>query len=312
MCKPDSEQDPYDDRPFVDELLDKHAKAIAAVRESILADEDCKALYEKADNTKRYDDIWILRYVLSHKGHTKAAAKAAMNTIKFREEIKLNEAGDLKCRIKQHGVPDSDKIAAFEPLPQFQLFEKFCSENTVCLNLPDENRGLIMYCDVGALDQHAIQENMSEEQCKEMMLYGNEAMFQVVDEITRRTGRLTKVTKVIDMGNTSLRGMNRAYLKRDAACSKSLEDYYPQLLAGMLIFNGPTWVSMLWTAMKPFFPKRVAEKIDFLPSVSKLKGNKKALKPFLKYVSEEHLPERYGGLNKEWPLPCVAEHYVPN
>ena len=312
MCKPDSEQQSYDERPLVDDLLDKHAKAIASVRESILSDSECKALYEKDDNTKRYDDIWILRYVLSHKGHVKSASKAAMKTIKFREESGLNEVGDLRPRMKQHGVPDSEKMASIEPLPGFQVFEKYCSENAVCLTLPDENRGLIMYCDVGALDQHGIAENVDESVVRDMMLYTNEAIFQILDEVTRRSGRLTKVTKIIDMGNTSLRGMNRTYLKRDAACSKSLEDYYPQLLAGMLIFNGPTWVSMLWAAMKPFFPKRVVEKVDFLPSVSKLKGNKKALKPFLKHVSEQHLPERYGGLNKEWPLPCVAERYIPN
>ena len=40
---------------------------------------------------------------------------------------------------------------------------------------------------------------MSAEQMKEMVLYSNEAMFQVVDEITRKTGRLTKVMKIVDM-----------------------------------------------------------------------------------------------------------------
>jgi len=312
MTSSDVQNDSYDERPLIDDLLEKHAKAIASVRESILSDDECKALYEKGNNITLYDDIWILRYVLSHKGHAKAAAKAAISTIKFREATKLNEVGDLKHRIKHHGIPDSEAIADFEPMVGFNDFNKFCGEEAVTITLPDENRGLIFYCDVGKFDQHGIAENLNEEQVKEILLYSNEATFQVVDEVTRRTGRLTKVIKVIDMGGTTLRGMSRTYLKRDAAGSKALQDYFPQLLGGMLVINGPTWISMLWSAVKPFFPKRVVEKVDFLPSVYKLKNSKKALKPFLKHVSEENLPERYGGLNKQWPLPCASERYVPN
>ena len=205
MCKPDSEQQSYDERPLVDDLLDKHAKAIASVRESILSDSECKALYEKDDNTKRYDDIWILRYVLSHKGHVKSASKAAMKTIKFREESGLNEVGDLRPRMKQHGVPDSEKMASIEPLPGYQLYNKYCEENAICTTLPDENRGIVVYYDMGKLDQHGLAEGMDTEQMVDMVLYANEAMFQVVDEITRKTGRLTKVMKIVDMVSHCIR-----------------------------------------------------------------------------------------------------------
>jgi len=310
MCKVDSQANPYDERPLVDDLLEKHAKAIASVRESILDDDECKALYGKGDNTKRYDDIWILRYVLSHKGHVKSASKAAMNTIKFREESKLNQAGDLRHRIKQHGVPDSEKMANIDPLPGYKLYNKYCEENAICTTLPDENRGIVVYYDMGKMDQHGLATGMDTEQMKEMVLYANEAMFQVVDEITRRTGRLTKVMKIVDMSSTGFRKMNRAFLQRDGASSKASEDYYPQLLACIMVINGPTWLSTFWSLLRPVIPKRVAEKVDFLPSVAKMKGNQKALKSILKYVAEENLPEKYAGLNKQWPLPCVSERYV--
>ncbi|KAL3939331.1 MAG: hypothetical protein SGBAC_005934, partial [Bacillariaceae sp.] len=231
MSSLDSEQSSYDDRPLVDDLLEKHAKAITSVRESILADDECKDLYAKGDNTTRYDDIWILRYVLTHKGSAKYASKAAISTIKFRDKVGINKLGDIRHRLKQHGNPDSEAMANIEPLPGYELFNKYCGENAVSLTLPDKNRGLIMYCAVGAIDQHGIAENIDENTLKDLMMYGNEAMFQVVDEITRRTGRLTKMTKILDMGNASLRGINRTYIKRDAVCSKALEDNYPQLLA---------------------------------------------------------------------------------
>merc|ERR1711935_839367 len=310
MCTPDAEPESYDERPLVKDLLKKHGKAIASVREKILADEEGKALYEKADNAERYDEIWILRFVLSHKGSVKAATKAALSTIRFREEKKVNELGDIRHRLKNCGIPDSEAIANIEPLPGKKLMEKFCGEDAVSWTQPYGDRGPVMYCDIGQLDQHGIVEGINEEEMKEMAFFVNEAVYQILDETTRRTGRLTKLTKVVDMGTTSFRQMNRTYIKRDAACSKALEDYHPQLLGCMLICNSPSWLSGVWAVLKPFFPKRVVEKIDFLPS-SKGKGSKKASEAFLKYVSEENLPERYGGMNKEWPLPCASERYVP-
>lgn len=139
------------------------------------------------DNTKRYDEIWILRYVLSHKGQVKSASNVAIKTIKFREESKLNEVGDLRHRIKQHGVPDSETIANFQPLPGYQLYNKFCEENAICTTLPDGNRGIVVYYYLGKIDQHGLADAMDAEQMKEMVIYANEAMFQVVDEITRKT-----------------------------------------------------------------------------------------------------------------------------
>jgi len=57
---------------------------------------------------------------------------------------------------------------------------------------------------------------------------------------------------------------------------------------------------------KAMFPKRVVEKVHFVPSVSKM-GD---LGPILRYISEDNLPERYGGKNKEWPLPAAGEHFA--
>lgn len=116
-----------------------------------------------------------------------------MKTIKFRDESKLNEANDLRHRIKQHGVPDAEKMANVEPWPGYQFYNKHCEENAKCTTLPDDNRGIVVHYDMGKINQHGLAEGMDAEQMKEMVLYANEAMFQVVDEITRQMGRLTKV-----------------------------------------------------------------------------------------------------------------------
>jgi len=302
----------HENRPFVKDLLAEYSAAIAVVRDSIQNDEDCEVLFNKGENPKRYDNIWILRYVLSHKGNAKSASKAALKTIKFREEKKLNELGDIRHRLRNLGVANDTSSSGSEPLPGYLLYEKYCGDHTAFLTLPDKDRGIILYCDVGQIDMVGIAEGLSDEDMKDNLLYSNEAIFQVLDDVTRRTGRLTKQMKIIDMGSVSLLKMNRAYIKRDGACSKALEDYYPQLLGTFFVANSPSWLSVVWSALRPFFPKRFVEKVDFLPPLSKIKKSKEAhLKPILRYVSEEHLPERYGGQNKEWPLPSAGLQFGP-
>ena len=294
----------HDDRPFIKDLLGIHAAAIESVREAILRDSVGRDVYYKGGNPKRYDDIFFLRFVLSHKGKVESASKAALKTIKFRDDRKLNELGDIRHRLRNLGV--SNATSSGEPLPNHALYESFCGKNTGMITLPDKDRGIIIYCDVGQIDMDGIAAGMSEEKMKEYILLVNEAIFQILDDTTRRTGRLTKQMKIIDMGNVSLRKLNRAYIKRDAACSKALEDYHPQILGTVFIANAPSWLSSVWTVMKRFFPKRFVEKVDILPTLSQLKKSKDSLKPLLRYVSEEHLSERYGGKSKEWPLPSPS------
>lgn len=341
---------PHDDRPFISDLLVKHSVAIEAVRSRIQADNGGgsssigKVLYNKGDNAKRYDDIWILRFVLSHKGkdNVKSAAKAAIRTMKFREDKKLNEVGDLRPRIQNHGdAIDRDRIRLstlssngsmeLKPLPGFTLYDSFCGEHCAFQILPDTNRGLVVICDAGQIDMEGVIQNMTEEAMTEKYIYLKEAFFQVADEVTRRTGRLTKQMNLIDLGNVTWKELNRnrAYVKRDAKCAKALEDYYPQLLGTSFIANSPAWLSGVWSVFRSLFPKRVVEKVDFLPpleriirarSKSRLTSSSRSpgassadylnlLKPILRYISEEHLPVRYGGRNEQWPLPSVGSVY---
>jgi hypothetical protein len=301
---------PLDNRPLIKDLLAKHSTVIEGVRNNIQNNDVCRELYNKGKNSKRYDDIWILRFVLSHKGKVQSASKAALKTIKFREEKKLNELGDIRHRLRGLGVTNGEN--AFEPLPGVELYDKFCSDGTTCYSFPDNDRGIMFYVDLGKVDMHGVAKTMSDEEMTEFLLYANEAVSQVLDDVTRRTGRLTKQLKVIDLDNVSLRKVNLTYIKRDATGTKALEDYYPQLLGNLYIFNSPSWFNTVWNALSHFFPKRFVEKVDVLPPLSKIQKSREThLKTIMKYVSVDHLPEKFGGLNKEWPLPWDGHQFVP-
>jgi len=290
--------DPHDDRPFVKDLLKEHAEKIECVRQRILqSDDDKTPLWDP----KRYDELWILRFLMSNKYKVKEASKAALKTMKFRHENKLNELGDTRHLIKNYGVQRKEGDEKEEELPYYSVWNSVCGENCITISQPDPNRGIMVYMDVGRIDIDRLMGIMTKEEMKEYRMHATEASYQVLDEVTRRTGRLTKITQILDESNVSLLKVNRKAIKQDADISKEFEDYYPQALSSIYIFNAPSWVNALWAVLRPIFPKRLAEKIDFVPAAQTL------YKPLLRHVSEANLPERFGGKNKKWPLPSVSE-----
>jgi len=293
--------DPHDDRPFVKDLLHEHAKAIADVRKNILSDQ---AIIEKPLlwDPKRYDDLWILRFLLSHKGKVKSASSAALRTIQFREEFKLNQAGDLRHIIRNFGGVERKEGQA--EIPSYSVWNTACGDHAFIATQPDPNRGLLIYMDIGKLDMPQLYGKMTKEETKMTRIYQNEAHYQVSDEVTRRTGRLTKISLIFDYATFSLSQLSRKFSNRDAEISKELEDYFPQLISSIYIANAPGWAISMWAIARKILPKRLLEKFDLVPTNT---ASQKVYPPILRHISETNLPKRFGGQNKEWPLPSVSE-----
>jgi len=303
----------HDDRPLIADLLATHSEAIKSVQEGIKAHDVGNELYIKGGNPQCYDDIWILRFVLSHRSNVKSATKAAIKTMIFREEKKLNVVGDLRHKIKNYCGEDNDAFSTnvATDLPGRKLYNSCCEKEAIINFLPDKNRSILSITQLYKINLDKIVTKMSEEEYAEWYLYYKEAIYQVLDEITRRTGKLTKYVKIADMTNMQLLKMNRTFIKMDATISKKNEDFYPQLIGGVFVFNSPGWVSGFFKIfVKPFFPKRLVENIVFLPSLSKMKKSKKSFESILRFTSEEHLPEKYGGMNKTCPLPHVGSQFL--
>jgi len=283
--------DEHDERPLLKDLLVSRSLDINSVRNGIQS----HPLYDPS----RYDDIWILRYVLSHKKDTNAATRAAIATMEFRDTHQFNDR-DLRGTIEHlDGRDTPNRLPVFDKL-------NACSEKYTCLvTLPDRQRGVIMYVFLAKLDMDKLDETATQEDLTMSTIYQNESYYQILDHITRTTGRLTKLVKVVDMEGMKLRKMNRGYISKDCAANKEIDDYFPQLLGGMLIANPPGWIGLIWKFFRLFAPKRLVEKVDFLPS-----NKEKVQNRLLKFVSKRNLLERYGGENKEWPPPTAGSYFV--
>lgn len=95
-------------------------------------------------------------------------------------------------------------------------------------------------------------------------MYLTEWSFQWLDYITRVTGRLTKSIRLLNFKEMKMSNISLENSKRDTAALGVMEDVYPQLLQTIYLCHGPAWIEIIWRILRPFIPKRVAGKIDFM------------------------------------------------
>lgn len=274
-----------DDRPLVKDLLEQHASALAELR----------AVIEKEDtySEEHYDDLWMLRFLLTHKKVPKASA-AAINTMKFCRERGMNELGR---RLEQAGGSHGTSIG-----PLLQYWQKILGLLQVgnCFHACSaRSRSWARSNNVSRrIDMAGIVEKMSQEEVLESYLMSNEIMYQILDEVTRRTGKLTKLLRIMDMTDFSVASFNKEYLRRDAAANKEMEDFYPQLLGTVTFSVMASWATIIFRV----FQSVVSQKICREGGPRETRQNSKDSKYFLRYVSKDNLWERYGGKNSDWPV----------
>jgi hypothetical protein len=271
--------DEYDNRPSVKGIIEGNRKLIDEVKKDLKND----ALY---DETK-HDDLWILRFLLSHKKNPKVSLQAAKSTLLFRKERNLDEKDIRFCPM---GKSCEDKSV--------QLYESCCADDATQFVVPNTNRGVVAFLDLSGMHQHEILKNVDKASLLSSYCYINEWSFQWVDYVSRTTGRLTKSVRLIDLAKFSLSDLSYENLHRDGEVMGIMEDCYPQLLQSLFICNPPAWIHIPWKICRIIMPKRVLSKMDFIAPAR----NKKERKRLFPYISEENLPVRYGGKHEPWPV----------
>lgn len=266
-----------DDRPAVRDLIVEHAEPIAAVKKELQDD----PLYEES----KHDDLWILRFVLSHKNKTKAAVSAAKSTLAFRREYQL-DAKDVRSEAP-HKVQEG---------PVKEYWETRCPGNTLIVTFPDPRRGGVCFIDLGTMVPGA-SEQLPYATWEFSFIYTSEWTHQWLDYITRTTGRFTKSIRILDLQHVSLKTFRRKDMKYDGQVMDKMEDCYPQLLETIYACNAPSFVHILWTLARKIMPKRVVDKFDLIDP----KNNETERTRLYKRISHEKLPVQFGGGNEISP-----------
>jgi hypothetical protein len=254
----------YDDRPVVRDLITKHSVMITDIRTSLQDD----PLYDPI----KHDDLWIMRYVLSHKTNVVRATTAAKKFLVYRKERRLD---DVDIRDSPPGLDCQNEGV--------RQFYNCLSDKGMVFSNPDPNRGVVLSILLAGWDQTKIAA-LSEHHWP--FWYFLEWMFQILDSTTRKTGRLTKGIRFMDMKGFSLRQNNQECLNRNTKNASDCQDHYPQMLASVYVLNTPTWARVAFSVLKPMLPTRFVEKFAV---INPLKNKKDSLE-LLKHLAEEHLP----------------------
>ena len=115
----------HDNRASVKALLEEHGDKVNKIREGIEGD----PLYDP----QKHDDLWILRFWLSHK-KTKQAIDAAKSTLIFRQKYKLDEKD----------IRDETPHKTSEPRSK-EYWEVRCQGDGIICAIPDKKRGVICF-----------------------------------------------------------------------------------------------------------------------------------------------------------------------
>ena len=139
----------------------------------------------------------------------------------------------------------------------------------------------------------------SREQLGRFNLHANEFNFQLMDEATRRSGRIVKLTRVLSVLGFRL-GMFHLRLARwDAETQAQLQDLYPQLLSENLFTNPARSLYWLWAhIVRPMLPARVRAKTAVLDTV----GNPADRARLERRLRRDCTPRFLGGTSpRPWP-----------
>jgi hypothetical protein len=266
----------FDKRPATRDLIALHKEKINKVRQILAA--ESPELYDPI----KHDDLWIMRYILSHKTVPKASA-AAKKFLLYRKERGLddkdirNDPPGLLCSVegvrKYYSVNHPDAMI-------------FCQ--------PDQNRGVVLYLTLCGLDQNAMA-HISDQDWP--FWYFLEWMFQSLDATTRRTGRLTKGIRFVDLKGFSLTQNNRECINRNAKNARECQDHYPQMLASIYVLNVVPVLQACYRLLRPMLPKRFCEKLNII-APHKKESERMLL---LEHLSHEALPTKFGGSCETWP-----------
>ena len=233
----------------------------------------------------RHDELWVLRFVLSHKGSVSNAASAARGALAFRRKYNLDDPDLAVAGPAAAHVPEVAKFFACMKDPAGMV-----------TYLPDPDRGPFLVITPALVHPPAILSGVSFEEHYHDQMLTVEWLSRQCDATTRRTGYLTKYIRLVHLEDLALANFSWALVKRISAISKDMEDYYPQLLCSLLICHAPSWINGLFRVIRPILPPRVIEKMDFV----RPNAVRRDLDRLQRHIKYEHIPRFLGG-SAPWP-----------
>ena len=260
---------------IIADLLARHAGAVAAVRAAMPS---ASAHYDAA----RHDELWCLRFLLSHKLEPSRAVAAMAASLELRHSMGLDEVGVHVRTWPPERWPAWDAFC--ECLPLFGVYTHW----------PNPDGGLVHLCRAPEVDLRALAARI--DKLEYFLKYAVEWNFQLLDDASRRTGRILKITRIFDApGFSPRRQLSLAAVRKLTALSARWESLYPQLLGVQLFCHVPKVLrGLLDHVVVPLFPAKLTEKTRVIAPRER-PDDRAALLAWIGDGGREWLPRYLGG-----------------
>jgi len=163
--------DDTDKRPAVRDLIDKNQATIDQVKDQLLADDP---LYTPS----KHDDLWILRFLMSHCGLQKDglslmankkhgvenAVKAAKSTLAFRHDHHLDDHDLRQIQVNAASL-QSPEVADKIPFAHAagKMLSCYDTEDTMLYYIPNPQRGVVGFLQLAGRNNYKMVETLHHE-----------------------------------------------------------------------------------------------------------------------------------------------------
>ena len=258
----------------VDELLaGPYKEAVAAIK----ADPSVEAAIAKyKDENEEYgfllDDLFILRYAISHTDEVPVAIKAIVSTLEWRHEHqdKLRpyhvtidpETGKEVRRDPEELARDPDALRRWsQHLPGYNDFSSY---GVVTVHGASLHGGPVAYARPGIANSYEAEMATDDEDIMGIFSYTKEPGYALCDHATRKTRLLVKGIAVADVKGLGYKSIPTKNFRRMLnETSKDTEMYYPQCVGKIIIVNVPTLLRVVIEGILSFMLKSLTDKVVF-------------------------------------------------
>lgn len=231
----------------IDELLVTHSERVSQMLSQAAG---CPGFRPGSSGPGAHDELFALRFLISHKLSVEKACDAMLATLEWRQRNKVDEIRTFVESAPQSAFPGHEHIDAFFPTP---------------IVVPDGDWPPFMLINAERLNPKELMRHITIEQYVVYSMHMSELMAAACDAITRRTRRLTKAIRIVAMGGLSVKHASMGFARAASAAAKDHVDCYPQNLGYLFLCNVPFPMKVLWDkAIAPLLPDRVVEKTAVL------------------------------------------------
>eukprot|EP00943_MAST-04B_sp_MAST-4B-sp1_P000164 g164.t1 len=268
----------------VNTLLEKYKDSIEELKNK------CKDVLSLNGNDSGidliYDDLFLLRYILSKKNNLKKAEEAIRVCCKWRADPEVRE--------------QILKPVANDTWRESSLYQSFCKHMVFGILGSQVDGGCLFYLRDGLGKPNEVFETLSRDDFMKMGFQSREYVYRWCDTETRRLGRFVKAMFIIDMDKVKLSQMpDKRVQKCYAELGEFSENNNPQMVEKYLIVNAPSFIPWFIKIIGPLFPRSMMEKFEIFPSNPKL-GESEFGK---RWINLEYLPDYLGGMFATKDLP---------